>query len=197
MNESPKALKAALRRQLYAEAKRHSAEERAIASQQICEHFRQQPVWQQLPFRSVLFFFPMAEEPDIRPLLQEALEQTGRLVALPRFDAAQGKYCACRIQDFGDVQPGYYGIIEPLAECERVELKELDLFLVPGVGFSVNGGRLGRGKGYYDLMLAEARGYKCGIAFDWQIVPALPLESHDIHLDCILTPTQVCGTDLV
>jgi 5-formyltetrahydrofolate cyclo-ligase len=132
----------------------------------------------------------MAGEPDLRPLIEESLA-AGKLVALPRYFAAEKKYIACRVsQTAQDVQPGRYGIGEPNVSCPEIPLKELDLFLVPGVGFSLHGGRLGRGKGYYDQLLAGVRGLKCGVAFDWQVTFDFPLEEHDIRLDCILTPTR-------
>ena len=66
----------------------------------------------------------------------------------------------------------------------------LDLALVPGIGFTLDGGRLGRGKGYYDRLLAEVPVMKCGVAFECQIADEFPLESHDVQLNCILTPTR-------
>jgi len=61
--------------------------------------------------------------------------------------------------------------------------------LVPGVGFSPSGGRLGRGRGYYDRMLADLPGVRCGVAFDLQVISELPLEPHDARLDHLVTPS--------
>ena len=69
-------------------------------------------------------------------------------------------------------------------------LNRLDFVLVPGIAFDLQGRRLGRGKGYYDRLLAEVRGKTCGVAFDEQIVDEIPVEPHDIHVNCILTPTR-------
>jgi 5-formyltetrahydrofolate cyclo-ligase len=71
-------------------------------------------------------------------------------------------------------------------------MNRLDFALVPGLGFTTDGRRLGRGKGYYDRVLAQVRGFKCGVAFDQQIVDEIPAEPHDAQLDCILTPTRWC-----
>ena len=90
----------------------------------------------------------------------------------------------------GSLQPGAFGIREPGPACPLFDLKKLDLLLVPGVGFAFDGSRLGRGKGHYDRMLAETTGFKCGVAFDWQLLVEIPGERHDICLDCILTPTR-------
>lgn len=180
--------KAALRRQLRALDETFTPADRAAASEKICARLREQAAWQRA--QSVLFFWPMPEEPDLRPLITEACA-AGKLVALPRFDTATRSYAACRIRNpQTEVSPGYYGIMEPVAVCPSVELTGFDLYLVPGVGFSLSGARLGRGKGYYDQILAGARGVKCGVAFDWQITPEIPLEAHDATLDCIVTPIR-------
>jgi 5-formyltetrahydrofolate cyclo-ligase len=89
-----------------------------------------------------------------------------------------------------DLQPGAFGISEPAPGCEVVDLKTLDLVLVPGVGFALNGFRLGRGKGHFDRLLAQIPGFKCGVAFDWQVAVEIPTEPHDVQLNCILTPTR-------
>jgi 5-formyltetrahydrofolate cyclo-ligase len=85
---------------------------------------------------------------------------------------------------------GRYGVIEPAAVCNVADLKRLDLILVPGVAFDWHGRRLGRGKGYYDRLLAEVSGTTCGVAFDQQLVATIPVEPHDVHLNCILTPSH-------
>lgn len=184
-----KAQKAALRKQLRELAAGHSAAERAAASEQICRRLRAQPFWTQA--RAVLCFVPMPVEPDIGPLLTEALA-AGKRLALPRYDAGKDCYWAHEVKDpLREMGPGYYGIIEPLPTCALFNLKELDLILVPGLGFGPDGRRLGRGKGYYDQILAQTSGWKCGLAFDWQIVPGIPMEGHDVFLNCVLTPSRV------
>ncbi|HTG44362.1 MAG TPA: 5-formyltetrahydrofolate cyclo-ligase, partial [Verrucomicrobiae bacterium] len=69
-------------------------------------------------------------------------------------------------------------------------LNRLDFVLVPGVAFDSTGRRLGRGRGFYDQLLAGVTGIKCGVALDEQIVEKLPTEAHDIAMDYILTPTR-------
>lgn len=179
--------KAELRRQLQAENRRHSPEERAIASRKICDQVRNQPLWQTAA--KVLFYMPLQEEPDITLLIHEALA-SGKVAAFPRFDSENRHYLACAITNTSDLQPGKFGIPEPTQGCPLIPLNELDFLLVPGVGFTLTGRRLGRGKGYYDRLLAEARGRKCGVAFDWQVAVEVPAEPHDVLLDCIVTPTR-------
>jgi 5-formyltetrahydrofolate cyclo-ligase len=180
--------KAALRRQLRAALQAMSEAERASGSGLICERLTGDPLWRDA--RSVLLFMPTRLEPDVKPLLDRALRE-GRRVALPRHRAVDDTYEACWVErPETDLAPGLYGIREPRKNCAAVAGNALDLILVPGLGFSPDGGRLGRGKGYYDQLLASIPGVTCGVAFDGQVTFEVPVESHDVVLNCILTPTR-------
>jgi 5-formyltetrahydrofolate cyclo-ligase len=188
MHPDLKDLKAALRTQALAELGKIPMESRATGSAQACALLMQQPLWVQA--NSVLLFSPIQGEPDIWPLMESAIAE-GKVVSLPRFLPKSGSYAACRVLDSkGDIQPGHFGIREPREHCPTVQLNQLDFVLVPGVAFDVRGCRLGRGRGFYDRLLTAVRGTKCGVAFDQQIVSEIPVEPHDIQLDCILTPTR-------
>jgi 5-formyltetrahydrofolate cyclo-ligase len=132
----------------------------------------------------------MPDEADIWPLLNDSLAAR-KITTLPRFDFATNRYVACQIKNpDSDVSVGKFGIQEPTALCNIVPLNRLDFILVPGIAFDLHGRRLGRGKGFYDQLLADVRGVTCGVAFDEQIVTAIPVEPHDVRLHCILTPTR-------
>jgi 5-formyltetrahydrofolate cyclo-ligase len=180
--------KAEVRRRLREELVKLSPAERARQSVELCSRLRAQPIWTEA--RSVLFFVPTREEPDIWPLVSEALAN-GRSIVLPRYSPAEEHYVACRIREVPrDLQAGQFGIPEPTAACSVFDLKQLDLALIPGIGFTLDGGRLGRGKGYYDRLLAGIPGLKCGVAFDCQVIAEMPAEPHDVGLNCIVTPTR-------
>jgi 5-formyltetrahydrofolate cyclo-ligase len=165
-----------------------SEAERAEGSRLICERLAGDPLWRNA--RSVLLFMPTGLEPDVKPLLDRALRE-GRRVALPRYRAVDDTYEACWVErPATDLAPGFYGIREPGKNCATVAGNALDLILVPGLGFSPDGGRLGRGKGYLDQLLASIPGVTCGVAFDCQVTSEVPVESHDVVLNCILTPTR-------
>jgi 5-formyltetrahydrofolate cyclo-ligase len=181
--------KAALRRQINAVLAVMSPQKRAADSLKICARVREQAVWQAAG--SVLLFAPMPEEPDVWPLLAEALAG-GKTIALPRFHGATGNYRAARVQDLpGDIVPGQFGIREPAAGCRDIPFSQFDLVLVPGVAFDRQGRRLGRGRGYYDRLLVEVRGAKCGIAFDEQMAVEVPAGPADVLLNFVVTPAAV------
>ena len=180
--------KANLRQQVRERLSAMLPEEREAAALQICSRLRQQAVWKSAG--SILLFAPLPNEPDVWPLLEEAL-LAGKTVALPRFSSPAQSYHAAAVQNLhADLQPGQFGIREPSASCAEFPLNRLDLVLVPGVAFQANGCRLGRGKGFYDRLLAAVRGRKCGVAFDEQIVAAIPTGPLDIRVNCIVTPTR-------
>jgi 5-formyltetrahydrofolate cyclo-ligase len=180
--------KANLRARIAAELKKLTAAERTAASLLACVLLERQAVWRSA--KAILFYAPLADELDLWRLLEDSLA-AGKTVALPRFQPEQGDYVACHITQVGpDLQTGKFGIREPRVSCPIIPLNRLDLVLVPGVAFDLNGHRLGRGKGYYDRLLAHAAGSACGVAFDQQIVRQVPSEPHDVQLSCILTPTR-------
>ncbi len=193
MNESIREEKAALRVRIRSELKGIGPSARSTKSAQACWRLQQESVWQQA--RSVLLYAPLPDEPDIEPLWRDALA-TAKELSLPRFDAERQVYVAGRVlEPRDDLRPGRFGIMEPKQGSPEVPLKQLDFIVVPGVAFSLDGRRLGRGRGFYDRLLTSVRGIKCGVAFDEQIVDAIPADGHDIRLDYILTPTRWTGAD--
>ncbi|MEG1574336.1 MAG: 5-formyltetrahydrofolate cyclo-ligase [Bacteroidales bacterium] len=80
---------------------------------------------------------------------------------------------------------GAFGIKE--ASGKIIPPEEIDLIIVPGVAFDEEKNRLGRGKGFYDKLLANVKCYKIGIAYEIQIVNTIPCMPHDIKMDCIIT----------
>ena len=161
------------------------------ASVQVCSRLRQHRFWQTAT--SVLFYASMNGEVGTRDLVEEALAQ-GKLVAFPKYDRLLGIYAARQVADLeADLQRGYFGILEPIDRCELAPLNQLDLVLVPGLGFDEAGHRLGRGKGHYDRLLAAVCGIKCGLAFDCQVTAEIPAEPHDVKLDCVVTPSRWLG----
>jgi 5-formyltetrahydrofolate cyclo-ligase len=188
MSANPAELKAGLRRQMREALKNFSPAQRAADSEKIRQLLQGQSRW--INARAVLLFVPLASEPDIRPLLAQALAD-GKVVALPRFSTDSGIYQPAQLRDsVHDLRPGPFGVLEPDSARPIIPANQLDFALVPGIGFSLVGGRLGRGQGHYDRLLAEVSGFKCGVAFDCQVADRLPMEPHDVRLNCILTPAR-------
>jgi 5-formyltetrahydrofolate cyclo-ligase len=99
-----------------------------------------------------------------------------------------------RFVGFDDLSPGTLGILEPKAELRaerdlQATVEEIDLFVIPGLAFDRHGGRLGYGKGYFDRLLTGARpdALLAAVAFECQLIDAVPMLPHDIRVDMVVT----------
>jgi 5-formyltetrahydrofolate cyclo-ligase len=180
--------KTSLRQEARARLNALTPAQREAASREICSRLREQTIWKSAG--AILFFAPLPAEPDIWPLLEEAL-LAGKTVALPRFSLERSGYVAGQVRTLArDIQIGRFQIREPDAACPELELSRFDVILVPGVAFDCNGHRLGRGQGYYDRWLKDAPGATlCGVAFEEQWLTEIPAEEHDVIMHLVVTPT--------
>lgn len=188
MNRDVQQVKQKLRATIRAELSAVRSETRAVASEKVCRHLLAHPVWQKAG--AILFYSPLQDELDISPLWLAAL-QAGKTIALPRFLSETEGYVACELPHLSHaLPPGKFGIAEPGSDSRVVPVNQLDLVLVPGVAFDMTGHRLGRGKGFYDRLLETAPGTKCGVAYDEQVRPEIPVEPHDVVLNYLVTPSR-------
>lgn len=182
------AQKSALRKLVRGRLSQIHPEERARLSQSAHDLLLGRTEW--LQAKTVVLYAPLPDEIDLWPLLPLAL-QSGKKVCLPQYQPASRIYEIRQVCDLArDIVTGFFGIREPSPACPAPHLKSLDLVLVPGVAFARDGCRLGRGKGYYDRLLKNINGRKCGVAFDPQVLQSIPASPTDIPCDCILTPTR-------
>ena len=178
--------KAALREEIRERMEKISPAVRAVESIDMCERLRTQ-----MPSaHTILFYAPLADELDVWPVLELSMA-LGTNCALPFYDAEKKIYGARLIETLAtDIVTGKFGVREPAASCEEIALDRFDLVLVPGVAFDLFGYRLGRGMGFYDRLLAEVSGIKCGVAYDFQLREDIPAEAHDVKVDFVLTPNR-------
>lgn len=178
--------KAALRAGVRAALRDLTAAGRRAASAAVCQALQARlfPTANRL-----LVYAPTPEEVDVWPLVMAGLFSAKR-IALPAFNLQTGEYEARQISDLtADLVTGKFGIREPAPHCPRLEPQQVDWILVPGVAFDRQGNRLGRGRGFYDRLLAQVKGRRCGVAFDQQILPAVPGAAHDQRMDALATPS--------
>ncbi|GAB6166854.1 5-formyltetrahydrofolate cyclo-ligase [Thermostilla marina] len=145
--------------------------------------------------RTLFVFVAMPHEVETRSLIETALREGKRVgvpFCLPR---RQLGVFDCRRLD--ELVPGEFGIDEPPTSLRaspdrRIAPEEIDLVVVPGLAFDRRGYRLGHGGGYYDRFLPSASdAVRAAIAFDCQIVDAVPHDERDQRVDLIVTETQV------
>ena len=148
----------------------------AEKSAALCLEVAQTPEWRAA--HCVGFFSPMTSEPNI-DLLWAVLGE--RTVCYPRIHGEDLVFIRVPSRE-ALLESARWNLLEPPHLDEHVVLvDEIDLFLVPGVAFTPSGHRMGRGKGYYDRLLAHPslRSPAFGICFAEQIVAHLPMEDHD------------------
>lgn len=181
----PKEEKALLRQRirerlaLQTDAQRH-AESRSIC-RRIMENLPPGPL-------TICAYFPLKDEADLRPLLEELLLRGDRLF-LPRFENG---LVFRRMETREELRPGSWKIPEPPEDAEELDPLQLDIALVPARGFDKTGGRLGRGNGGYDIWMKKQRAKNpkalvWGVALESQIVDAVPMEEHDQKVDAVVT----------
>lgn len=139
--------------------------------------------------RSVLLFYGVGTEPNTARLLPVLLALNYR-VCFPRC-LPDRQMEAREVTELEQLVPGQYGIPEPILACPRMEPKDIDLILVPGLCFDASGGRLGQGGGYYDRYLAEYHGKTVSLCRDILLQEKIPREVHDKGVDLVLTETQI------
>lgn len=156
------------------------------ASTAIVENFQSLEVFQ--PSKTVALYKAIRGEVNLEPLF-ECCWQAGKRTAIPVFNAEHRIYEMAEITGSTRFETGHYGIQEPVNPA-LLDLSNIDLIAVPGVGFDPAGNRLGRGGGYYDRMLAQFSGAAAGICFDFQVLETVPVSAHDIAVTHLVTETK-------
>ena len=134
---------------------------------------------------AVAVYLASPDEIDLSEFILEMLERGVKVVA-PRWNGETYELARLRSLSEGNLRRGPMNILEP-AEAEIVKPSEVAAWIVPGLAFTIQGDRLGYGGGWYDRLMADAKGFKIGVAHEFQIVKNLPHEPHDIPLIRIVT----------
>ncbi len=160
---------------------------RAVESIELCERLKTQ-----MPSAAtILFFAPLPDELDVWPVLELSMA-LGVTCALPFFDVAKKTYGARILNHLAtEIVTGKFGVREPSSSCAEIAFDKFDLVLVPGMAFDLTGNRLGRGRGFYDRLLVETSGIKCGVGYDFQLLEKIPVEPHDAKVNFIVTPNRL------
>lgn len=172
--------KTLLRRVVRTAVKEMPEEEKRLSSQNICRSVKAHLAV--CGARVVALFSSLPDEPSIAPLIEELSKNI--LVVLPR---VEGDIMQFYCYNNGSVSPGSFGIMEPEG-TELIEPWEIDAMVVPGVAFTADGARMGRGKGFYDKYLSQEgfRALKIGVCYPVQLVESLPVEEHDVRMDVVI-----------
>lgn len=131
---------------------------------------------------TVLLYCALPDEVATVALLRSSLGR--RRVALP---VVTGDTLELRLYDPDIMVPGYKGIPEPSSAAAAVAPEEIDLAVIPGMGFDRSGHRLGRGGGFYDRLIPALKCPLIGICFECQILDGIPTGTFDATVDKVIT----------
>lgn len=142
----------------------------------------------------ICLYMPINNEVDVTLLIRPAIA-AGKRVWLPkvkeRSASGEGEMDFFRYDETTPLTEGVYHIREPQSEQKLVP-DERTLILMPGAVFSENRDRIGYGGGYYDRYLSQHPGCKTAAAcYDFQILPKIPAEPHDVRLRIIVSPRRI------
>ena len=135
---------------------------------------------------TVSLYAAQGHEVSIDAILATLLER-GVRTALPR--VAGDDLVLHRVASPDELSPGYRAIREPGPDSPIVPVEDVDVFLVPGLFFDRAGGRLGRGRGHFDRLLAGARpdATRVGLCHSGRLLESIPTGPRDVSVEVVIT----------
>lgn len=175
-----------LRREMLAKRQELPPDHALTLSERICSQ-----VMDLLPFKkseNLLIYASYNHEVDTFKLIQDALG-IGKHVALPRV-LNKTEMAFFEIHSLKDLKQGYMGILEPNMDCTTI--LDSGFMVMPGVAFDIGCHRIGYGGGFYDRYLSSHKSLPtCAIAFDFQILDQVPVDTYDVFPDMIITEKRI------
>jgi 5-formyltetrahydrofolate cyclo-ligase len=158
-------------------------------SRSMCDVFLQSDYF--LDSNVIMAYIALAKEASPSIIIERALDN-GKTVAVPLIDWQDKQIIPVKLKSLTKgLKRNRYGILEP-QEIEQIGIGDIDVVIVPGLGFDMLGNRLGRGGGFYDKFLADSRlkAKKCGFALQCQILEQIVTTDWDIPVDILITPEK-------
>ncbi|RPI50809.1 MAG: 5-formyltetrahydrofolate cyclo-ligase [Deltaproteobacteria bacterium] len=141
-----------------------------------------------------LIYVSFRSEVNTHQLIRERLND-GLEVAIPKTDVINRRLEIYLLKDWGTgLRPGAYGILEPdIKMASLIQPSQIDMVVIPGSVFDRQCGRYGYGGGYFDrfLSLEAPQALRIGLAFSLQVLPKIPLKTHDQRMDIIVTENEI------
>lgn len=167
-----------------------SPEDRIAKSKAACHNFAGTSQYKDSSV--IMVFLSLPHEVDTAGIIIDAW-QNGKTVAVPKVSWQQRNMIPVELNSLESGLPvGSNGLRNPTAGVP-VPVEDIDMVIAPGLGFDTDGGRIGRGGGYYDRFFS-AKGLgavKAGLGFSEQVVDDVPMMEHDQRLDVLVTDKEV------
>ena len=180
------------RSQILSKRDRLSFSTMSYLSKKITNSFRKLEEYQ--TSRMPLIYVSFRSEVDTHQLIRERLN-SGLEVAVPKTDVTNRRLETYLLKDWEKgLRPGAYGILEPdVKVVSLIRPSQIDMVVVPGSVFDRRCGRYGYGGGYFDrfLSIEAPQALRIGLAFSLQVLPEIPLKTHDQRMDIIVTENEI------
>lgn len=200
---SPEELKAVMERKnkMRREAydRRNAQENKDELSEQACQRFMALPEYQRA--NTAMWYIDCRSETRTKPQLLEEVAESEKKIIVPyctEDENGENKLGLWWMESLEEMVVGKWNILEPPRELwgnpeKEVEPEDLDIIMVPGVGFDRKGGRMGNGQGYYDRLLEKARS-DCplvALCYESQLFDEVLVAPHDVYMDKVITEDAV------
>jgi len=180
--------KAMLRKSILSRRRALPAIEKTVADDAIQGALLASPEY--MTTATVALYFSVNNEVSTEKVINHSLS-VGKVLFLPAVE--DGEMLFRRVASLDDLVTGRFGIMQPSSGCVAVDPEEIDLIVVPGVGFDLSGQRIGYGKGCYDKALhrLEGKGKLTALCYEFQLIDSLAGEQHDVNMDRIITERRI------
>lgn len=132
-------------------------------------------------------YLPVKNEVDTKSFIDTSHDKE---FYVPKNLKADSDYGFVKFENWDELEAGPHGIMQP-QNGEVIDINSLDVIIVPGVAFDKKGMRLGYGAGVYDRLLSGYKGLILGVAYDFQVLNALPYEKHDVFVNYLVTEEKI------
>jgi len=170
------------------------SKQRSVKSRKACQNLISTPQFQSAS--SVMMYLPLTYEVDTSEVILHAW-QLGKSVSVPKISWQQRHMIAVEINSLETgLSISAMGLRSPVNGAP-VPYEEIDLVVIPALGYDRQGNRLGRGSSYYDRFLADDKinARKSGLAFTEQVIDSIPVDSTDVPVDFLVTDEEVMYFD--
>jgi len=140
--------------------------------------------------KTVLFYTSMPEEIDTLKLIKKFIREKNIILPTVCHDTHTLKLY--HLTHIKELHKGYQGILEiPHCIKDTHDHLKIDLCIIPGLAFDMEGNRIGYGKGFFDELLKKIPTPKIALAYNFQLYEHIPYEKHDIKINHIITESQI------
>lgn len=171
--------KQSLRKEIKQKVKLLTSEQRDYQSSIVFEKIENSPIFQQA--KTVFSFWSLPDEIPTHKFNERWYQEKKIILPVVVGDDLELR----QYQGVAQMQKGAFDILEPVGKSLS-DLSEIDFAIIPGMAFTREGLRMGRGRGFYDRLLPRLKCRRIGVCFDCQIVESLPLDPWDVPLDGVV-----------